>query len=260
VRYGIWLAALSSAPDISIGDEMVGYAETYLPWQPPDIPGTVSMVKGEVGVGSVASAEGGFLHIYGSEIFPPMQVIFGEAGLKDPLDEPPSRSLKDLIPVPQLGGFWGKIQSKSFPDIDYTAVHVKTDHAVAYKLSEDVHFCLDGALLTEDARQALRIMCANELAALMSPASHLAIIGHTDRSDTDQRNLTLSAMRAENTYQAIQDILGSRLAIPERQIVRSGKGETEAIRDQRPDGERNPKYRRVDVILNGRLVLTLKAE
>jgi outer membrane protein OmpA-like peptidoglycan-associated protein len=255
--FGIRLGGLDSGADISIGSEIEGSATTSQAWQPPDIPGTVSMVKGGIGVPGVG-ADAGFLHINGSEVFPPMSVVFSDVGFKSPTSVPKSR--KDLIPIPDLGGFWGTIQAAPFPDIDYTTVHINPDKTIDSELTEDVHFCLDGATLTEDARQALRIMCANELAGLMSRASRLTINGHTDRSDTDQRNLELSTMRAENTFQAIKDILADNLRIPRSHTVVSGKGETDAIHDKRPDGERNPKYRRVDVILDGRLVLALRAQ
>lgn len=259
--FGITIGGLSSGVDISLGSalegDIDGIASTSQAWQPPDIPGTTSMVKGGISIPGLG-ADAGFLHIYGSEIFPPMAVTFTDVGFKIPTEKPKGRI--DFIPKPDLGGFWGKIHSKSFPDIDYTTIQVKSDHAVDSGLTQDVHFCLDGAILTEDARQALRIMCANELAAFMSPASRLTINGHTDRIDTPVRNMELSNMRVQNTYLAIKDILGARLAIDPANTVLSGKGETDAIRDNRPDGEINPNYRRVDVILNGRLVLVLGAK
>lgn len=253
--FGIWLLGLTSGIGISAGDEIEGSATTSLAWQPPDIPGTVSMVKGGVSVPGV-EANAGFLHVYGSEIHPPMQVLFSGAGFK-----PAPREGKGSLSItPELGGSWGKIQSKSLPDIDYTTVNIRTDHAVESQLTEDVHFCVDSAILTADARQALRIMCANELPALLAPTSRLTIHGHTDRSDTASRNLTLSAMRAANVLQAIEDILGRPPAMSGPQLVVAGQGENEALKAGEPDNKRNPKYRRVDIILNGRLVLTLKAQ
>jgi outer membrane protein OmpA-like peptidoglycan-associated protein len=96
--------------------------------------------------------------------------------------------------------------------------------------------------------------------AFMSPGSQLTINGHTDRSAPDQYNRDLSKLRAENTLQAIHDVLGAKFRIPAGNIKVAGMGEDEARRDKRPDNERNPKYRRVDVILNSRLVLTLSAQ
>lgn len=259
VTFGIWILGLSSAPDFSGGYTIEGEACTLLPWQPPDIPGTVNMVKGGISVPGVA-ANAGFLFVNGSEIYPPMPVLFSHVGFELPTSVP--ESLKELIPMPDLGGSLGKIQARSLPDLDYTTSHINTDHAIASGLTKDVHFCSDGALLTEDARQAVRIMCANELAALTSPASRLTIYGHTDRCDTPEHNRDLSDMRAQNTYQAIKDILGIKLAIPSAHPYTdvSGKGETEAEHDGCPDNEPDPKYRRTDIILNGRLVLTLRAQ
>jgi outer membrane protein OmpA-like peptidoglycan-associated protein len=255
------LVGLSSAIGGGVGDEIVGSATTSLAWQPPDIPGTVSMVKGEVS-GPLVDANAGFLHVYGSEIYPPMQVLFSSADFKPEgaLDAKGRPSRKALRLMPELGGSWGKIQSKSFPDIDYTTVNIRTDHAVESHLTEDVHFCVDSAILTADARQALRIMCASELPALLAPTSRLTILGHTDRSDTASRNLTLSAMRAANAFQAIEDILGRPPAMSGTQLIVVGKGENEALKAGERDNTRNPTYRRVDIILNGRLVLTLKAQ
>jgi monoamine oxidase len=260
--YGVRLIGIEAGADISLLDEINGVSEpTSFEWQPPDFPGDISIGKASIGVSAGPAgveAEAGFLHIHGAGYLPPLEVTFTDVGpdLVPSVDRPKLKGIKASIGP---GMFMGSIRPKSFPNIDYTTFEARTDYAVDYKLAEDVHFCLDSALLTEDARQALRIVCANELAGFMSPTSHLTITGHTDRSADESYNLALSALRAENTLQAIRDILATRFAIPDAHVKLSGKGETEAIRDKRPDKERNPKYRRVDVILNARLVLTLNA-
>jgi outer membrane protein OmpA-like peptidoglycan-associated protein len=250
--FDITYGGLSAVPTFKVEEALTGTASSHFEWQPPDFPGTIMMAGGEASYG--VSAQAGFMHIHGSGYLPTLEVLFASAGLD------PGAVKPELKPSVNLSGSWGKIHPKPIPVVDYTTSTVKTDYTVTYRLTEDAHFCLDSALLTEDARQALRIMCANELVALMSPASRLTILGHTDRSAAKDYNLTLSALRAENTYQAIQDILGDKLRIHQAQVLRSGRGESLAEKDGRPDGERNPKYRRVDVILNARLVLTLKAE
>jgi outer membrane protein OmpA-like peptidoglycan-associated protein len=78
-------------------------------------------------------------------------------------------------------------------------------------------------------------------------------------AEREKYNETLSALRAKNTLQAIKDNLETKFAILDNQVKALGHGEREAKKDRRPDDEVNPKYRRVDVILNARLVLTLKA-
>jgi outer membrane protein OmpA-like peptidoglycan-associated protein len=162
----------------------------------------------------------------------------------------------------EIGGKLGFIrrQGKDLDMVDASVIKIKTDYSVDYNLTGNIHFCFDSALLTEDARQALRIMYANKLSSFMSPGSRLAIIGFADRPDKDQYNLTLSAFRAENTFQAIQDILGKKMQIPENRIERHGKGETAAKATGRAEKDPNPEDRRVDIILNSRLVLTLRGQ
>lgn len=248
---------LGGGIDVSFRDEMIGKASTYHEWLPPDIPGEIRL--GEIGitfgvglpVGGV-SAAAGFMQIFGSGYLPPMDVGYTDVDAK---------VLKPK--VPKAGGKalpFGKIWKKDFKDFDATKSIAITDYAGAYNLKDDTHFCLGSAVLTEDARQALRIACANELVAFSSPTTTLSIIGHTDRVDTSERNLTLSALRAENTLQAIKDILGANYKIPDSNIKElSGKGENEAIKDNRPDNKPEPKYRRVDVFLDTRLIISLKA-
>ncbi|MBI4523810.1 MAG: OmpA family protein [Deltaproteobacteria bacterium] len=266
--FSIWLIAVEAGATLKLHDSLSGKAESSFEWKPPDVPGRVSMGKAEAGVtvfGGKASVQAGFLHIHGRGYLPPLEVLFADTGVgveipfgedKDSGKTKPQKFDVSIGP----GGALGKISDKSFPAIDYSTAQVKTDYSVEYGLARDLHFCLDSALLTEDARQAVRILCANELAAFMSASSHLTIYGHTDRSGTYEHNRTLSALRAENTLQAIKDVLGFKFKISDRNIVLSGKGESEAKRDNRPENEVNPKYRRVDIILNSRLVLTLKAE
>lgn len=234
--------------DVSFRDEMVGRAETYHEWVEPDFPGTIRL--GEIGISFGSSAAAGFMQIFGSGYLPPMDVGYTDVDLK----------LKPK--APKAGGKalpFGKIRSKTFKDFDATKSIAITDYAADYKLKNDTHFCLGSAVLTEDARQALRIVCANELIAFSTPSSSLEIIGHTDRVDTDERNLTLSALRASNTEQAIKDILGSNFKIPDSQIKVVGKGENEAKAAGRLDNKPEPKDRRVDVKLNSRLLISLKA-
>jgi len=251
--FKVTLKGFQAVPGYKV--EQTGVAETYHEWTPQDFIGSIHLVMGEGGAkvpGVGLSGSAGFMHIFGTKYLPPMDVLWAEGGAK------PNLSKKVKLTKPDLKGLWGDIYHKNMPDVDLSKV-AKTDYAADYKLQDDVHFCLGSALLTEDARQALRIVCANELVAFSSPTSALEVIGHTDRVDTPDRNLTLSLLRSENTAQAIKDILGKSFKIPEAQIKSSGRGENEAIKDGRPDDKPDPKYRRVDVILNSRLVISLKA-
>jgi outer membrane protein OmpA-like peptidoglycan-associated protein len=246
--------------DIKIADDVTGKAETDEEWFPPEIPGDIRIALGSISAG--ASGTAGFMHVFGSGALPLMHVLFADTGLD--VTEP-SLSLDALF---------GEIFTKNFKGYDASRATVKTDYAVQYGLQEDTHFCLGSAFLTEDARQALRIVCANELSGFRSPTSKLEITGHTDRVDTEkrhitpaetgmtkeQRNVFLSELRTKNTLQAIRDILGNDFKIPAPLITLTGKGEAEAKRDHRPNNKPDPRYRRVDVFLNSRLLISLRPQ
>jgi hypothetical protein len=170
------------------------------------------------------------------------------------------------IDGPDLSGRWGEIRAKDLPDVQGRKVHVATDHAGLYGLESDAHFCLGSALLTEDARHALRVTCANELRGFMNPQSQLSILGYADTvgyanasaEEANERNGRLSLLRAENTLQAIRDILGNRFKIPDTNVRKTGEGQREAEKAGFEPGTADPRYRRVDVILNNALVISLR--
>ncbi|HKO47434.1 MAG TPA: OmpA family protein [Polyangiaceae bacterium] len=131
------------------------------------------------------------------------------------------------------------------------------DYAASNQAQAQVHFEFGSAVLTPNGREILRIMCANELVALSSSGSSLVISSQADRVDTDQRNLDLSTMRAQNTLQAIKDVMGSALGIPDSRITLRGLGEQGAKEAGDADHTKNPARRKSDVVLNSRLVATL---
>jgi outer membrane protein OmpA-like peptidoglycan-associated protein len=181
-----------------------------------------------------------------------MQVTFTSTSL-DPRAPDTNGKPRKLELSLSLAGAMGKISSKRLPDLDFSSPAIKDYQASSFGLQHDVHFCLDSALLTEDARQALRIMLATELPAFESKTSHVTVFGHTDRVASDAYNLRLSELRAKNVEQAIKDVLGTRLAAP---IFAKGLGEVSARLDP---ADIHPPSRRVDVLVNARLVLSLRA-
>ncbi|MCO5170912.1 MAG: hypothetical protein M9894_31675 [Planctomycetes bacterium] len=147
-----------------------------------------------------------------------------------------------------------------------------------------VHFeRLGSAIVSAAGFKRLRRLAALELPAFMDRASRLAITGHTDRVDTFDRNLWLAYYRVQNVRRALDDILGKRLKIasgsPQSETLKAvdvegedreflGRlrvgnvtlqwlGELHALRDGEPDRRENEKYRRVDLVLNHQMVLTL---
>jgi outer membrane protein OmpA-like peptidoglycan-associated protein len=251
--FGIWFVAVSAGGGIKRNETFAGTVSTPVNWLPHDFSGPVNIAFGGLsaeGGGAGASTTGGFMHIHGNKGFPPLEVVFLDG------DVAPNDSSKFKIGG-ELTAAMGRVQSKSLPvNVEYPSIKVQTDYAVLYEVAKEAHFGFNSALLTPPARQVLRIMCAHELPALMSPSSTLRIVAHTDRVGTKQANLTLSALRAANTQQAVKDVLGRKL---QARVKAEGKGETEAAAARDEDGVRNMDRRRVDVILNGRVVLRLRA-
>lgn len=259
-HYSYYVVGLEGGAGIKPYSTITGEATVPFAWLPPDFPGSIEIGKAGVGAFGV-SAEGGFVHLHGRGYLPVMPVVY--TSLAPNISLHPTQKNLGLGEVDfEIGpaGYLGKVRDRAFPAIDYTTFTVKTDYAVAYDLTRQVHFCLDSAILSAEARRAVRVMCANELPALGSATSHLTVNGHTDRIQTVEYNRELSQLRADNTMQAIRDVLGGRFGIPDSNVHVAGLGEELATKDGRPDGEIYPKYRRVDIILNGRLVLTLSAQ
>jgi outer membrane protein OmpA-like peptidoglycan-associated protein len=131
------------------------------------------------------------------------------------------------------------------------------------------HFCFGDAFLTPAGRQLLRLVCADQLAALSSKTVDVTILGHADRPSRKgpELNAQLSLRRAENVKTALQDILGEQLKIPPKEILTQGFGDLEAwMADWLKSfpGKtivkpmRDPSHRRVDLFINARLVATFR--
>ena len=132
------------------------------------------------------------------------------------------------------------------------------NRSVTGDLSKAAHFCFDSSLLTPAARQMLRVVCADQLAALASPRSEIWIVGHTDRVGTNARNLELSQLRAKNVRQALIDVMGPALKVPVGNIHDIGFSEWLAALKLHPNEVKNPDDRRVDLLINGALVATFR--
>lgn len=164
----------------------------------------------------------------------------------------------------ETGGAFGQIVSFAFspkPDKDFSGKQFDYAREVQFKAKTNIHFACGDAFLTDEARQILRIFCAEELFSFNSALSRLTIVGHADRTDTEERNLELSELRAKNTELAIRDILGNNLKILNGRIKSIGLGEEEhaKVKPNSPEAV-DPSFRKVDIILNSRLSVTLQGE
>lgn len=134
---------------------------------------------------------------------------------------------------------------------------VDNDYTVERNFETQVHFALGSALLTDEGRQLLRIFCANELRGLASKSSRLTISSHADRVDGEDRNVELSTLRAQNTLQALRDILGTSFGIPNERISLLGLGEQGAIAAGDKDNTKNPARRKSELVMDARLLVSL---
>ena len=103
-----------------------------------------------------------------------------------------------------------------------------------------VFFDFDKSTITHDARQTIEQAAA---AAKSQGASRINLTGYTDTVGTAAYNMALSIRRAE----AVKKVLIG-LGIPADEIGVVGKGKTDLL-VQTPDGVREPKNRRVEIVL-----------
>lgn len=140
------------------------------------------------------------------------------------------------------------------------------------KTRQRAHFDFDAPALSEGGRSALAEVCAEYLLAFRSAGTRLEIVGHTSRKGAADYNQGLSQLRARNTRQAIEDLVGDSFAVsigPSKSFrnrVRPpnyfegavrGRGEQEAADQGDPDGKKSSARRRVDIDLDHEMRYTL---
>lgn len=169
------------------------------------------------------------------------------------------------------GGFiggWGEITTAAGGSERDSLYMRKPRVDVFNTVSENVHFNLGSAKVTDQGLEILRKFCAEELVSLMSSGSSLIITGQADRKDTLTNNQQLSELRARNTLQHIMAITGDKFGIPFNgyepsfSLLTPGTfiwplGEWPAILKRREDKIPNPADRRVDIYVNYRHTLAL---
>lgn len=117
-----------------------------------------------------------------------------------------------------------------------------------------VSFEIGRSDLNADGEAALRNAAAHHLWSLSSPSTTLTVTGHASPGDArDLYNLTLSERRAQNVARYLRSYLGPLFAIPPGQIIVQGLGDQQALDEGGPPED----WRRVDVILNGDMILRL---
>ena len=220
-------------------------------WTPADFPGVLKLVEGGAWI---AKSVKGKAHGVGKR--EAALILVGRGNHPEiiaPLEGLGER--RDGIGA-EFALSYGRVLQKGekLDEKDFSRPKRRIDYAVEKTDRSETHFILGSALLRN--RGTLRASAAVWLPWLESTESALKIVGRADTVDTPKRNVDLSEMRAKNVKQALKDILGDDLAIPDAKVETQGLGEVEASRHD-PDETPDLKYRRVDVELNGRCVLTL---
>jgi len=125
------------------------------------------------------------------------------------------------------------------------------------------HFDNNVNTLNDAGRQSIRHFLALHLAAVRDPASRIVAHGYTDTLDSDEHNLRLSRLRAENVERFMHSVLLTGLLASTNHI---GHGEEPARRIgglENGVGGNDPRaqhWRRVDVELNGHVVWGLSGQ
>jgi outer membrane protein OmpA-like peptidoglycan-associated protein len=239
---------------VNVASSTSGEATSPYVWQPSNFPGLMTLVDVGAAVSiPVPITKTGFsatekMFIRGNGEFPEMMVDF--SGASQQVGVGVGAALTEA-----LGYISSDPNAAKRPPLG--SHRFEQDYTLQGEFQNDIHFKFGSAILTDEARQLLRVLCGNELSAMRSAQSQLTIESHADCVDTEERNLELSRLRAANTLQAIKDILGADFAIPDKQIVLRGLGEQGAIEAGDKDRTENPVRRKSEVVLNARLVLTL---
>lgn len=260
---------------LNFGQSFEGVAESDVLWMPADFVGLISILKADAEVGAditkirnklgISAGIGGtigLMEIIGDSGLPPL--IFGVyslSGVVGGVEPKPQKERESLVGGEVtgsvvIGSIW-KDGALPKPRDVIKYGNEETVLKTAYKGDGRAHFKHDSALLTPGAVNLIRKLCANEMYLLKSPKTVITITGHTDMSGTDEYNKRLSKNRAFNVRQKFIDICGDEI----KKIIQKPiyKGEEMAKKDPAKK-KYDPRYRRVDVEINGTIVLSLMGE
>ena len=244
---------------LKTGDTMSGVGYSPILWSPEDFRGNFSLNKANFGI-SVGVAGGdtyfGDMNITSYKNLPEMHIKLGDLSkLNFKIAGSKKFSLGASADVTLVGlGNIKEVKDNSVVSsqlVPHGNNH--TEYKKSYKNTESVHFKHNGAELSKGALNLIRRLCATELALFVEASTEIKIIGHTDSVGDITQNKKLSAARASNVESFIQNNMGNKL---EAKLDAIFKGESEENK-KGIDNIRNPRARRVDIEINGVVVLTL---
>jgi outer membrane protein OmpA-like peptidoglycan-associated protein len=231
----------------SLGSSGGGKVSTPFHWTVTDFPGRVGVVDLSFGILNLPINRGiTGVFFSGSGTFPELFVDF-------------TGSFTNFGAGAGFSEFVGTVFKPGESPRQVFDMPKNTPHEGAVSAAQSVHFPFGIAELTDEGRQLLRVMAAQELSMFRAGLATLDVKGHADRVDTPKYNQVLSKVRAFNTLLALKDILG-RSYKPGKENEPVGLGEAEAIEAKDKDDTKNPARRRVDFRINGRVVVELAGE
>jgi len=260
---------------LNFGQSFSGVAETDVLWMPADFVGLISIMKADAEVGAnitkirnklgISAGIGGtigLMEIIGDSGLPPLNFgVYSLSGVVGGVEPTPQKERESKIGVEVtasvvIGSIW-KDGDLPVPKDVIKYGNEETVLQTAYKGDGRAHFKHDSALLTPAAENLIRKLCANEMFLLSSPKTVITIKGYTDMSGKDDYNKVLSENRAFNVKQKIIDVCGAKIKARFEKPL--GLGEGPANKDPAKKYY-DPRYRRVDIYINGQIVLSLTGE
>ena len=221
--------------------------ETPYPWEPQNFNGPLLIggVQASASAGPGGGGAAAMMTVYGDGSLPalglPGASLMAEAGLHAGVE---------------AGGTTGWIGGTAAPIRPALERPAPVVGESAFAVGDATHFDIDDPQLTEDGIGAVRRTAALQLATLESTATTLRIDGYASTTGGDEHNQRLSAARARNVLQAIKDVVPG-FAVPAANTHCAGHGETAARDTGEPDQTENVAWRRVDIVIDGALVLSL---
>jgi outer membrane protein OmpA-like peptidoglycan-associated protein len=241
-----------STPGATVG-QWTDWSDAQAPfdWRSRNFQGEFLVLGGQVSAmfGGGASYSWGSIVFYGDGTYPPMH---GDAG-----GIAATIGIGAGIEVgPQAGVLFsgGRDEALRSAAAELGAVAP----AAAYEVVAAQQFAVDDSRLTGEGWAAIRRMCALQRAAFQSSGTTLEIDGYTSTTGSEAHNERLAGRRATATLAAIREVLGDVYALgPENVEVRS-HGEAAALAAGSAQGVEDPAWRKVEVRVNGRVVLVLR--
>ncbi len=269
VKYDACLGGIGAVLGKGAGAPIKGKANiaSLEDWTPADFHGPIRLstfsggVGAKVGQSEMTSSDGspkkvGGTSVGASIVASGLVILGSQTHQRLIMELPVSFNKRGGIGAEGAIAFGQIFAPKKTLDSDYSRNLVTYGVPVGTHDENEVHFKFGSSILEASGRRLVRGFCACWLRWLDSAESELRVVGHADSVDTPQRNLELSRLRAANVVQAMKDALGSKLKVPEQKIKIQPWGECDAYLYGEKDLP-NRRFRRVDVILDGRCVLTL---